>query len=161
MHTEHGDPAELRHRFWKAMGQSPFVMLQLDADPDSAAPMTAQLDPDASHEIWFFVSRSSHLAAMGPATATFTAKGHDTFARFHGMLSEEISRERKAKQWSKLAEAWFPGGQDDPDLLMLHMKLGDATIWAKAEIGTMGKAKMALGMDVRKAAIDVHAATQL
>jgi hypothetical protein len=44
---------------------------------------------------------------------------------------------------------------------MLHMKLGDATIWAKAEIGTMGKAKMALGMDVRKAAIDVHAATQL
>jgi hypothetical protein len=84
MHTEHGDPAELRHRFWKAMGQSPFVMLQLDADPDSAAPMTAQLDPDASHEIWFFVSRSSHLAAMGPATATFTAKGHDTFARFHG-----------------------------------------------------------------------------
>ena len=161
MHTEHGDPGDLRHRFWKAMGQSPFVMLQLDADPDSAAPMTAQLDPDASHEIWFFVSRSSHLAEMGPATATFTAKGHDTFARFHGVLSEETSRERKAKQWSKLAEAWFPGGQDDPDLLMLNMKLGDATIWAKAEIGTMGKAKMALGMDVHKAAVDVHAATQL
>ncbi len=161
MRTQQADPAEMRHTFWKAMKESPFVMLQLDADPDSAAPMTAQLDPDANHEIWFFVSRSGHLAPMGPATATFTSKGHDTFARFHGLLSEETSRERKDKEWSKLAEAWFPGGKDDPDLLMLHMKLGDATIWSKAELGMLGAAKMALGMDVRKEAVDSHVQTHL
>ncbi len=161
MRTQKADPAEMRDKFWKAMAESPFIMLQLDADPDSAAPMTAQLDRDANHEIWFFVSRSSHLAPMGPATATFTSKGHDTFARFHGLLSEETSRERKDKEWSKLAEAWFPGGKNDPDLLMLHMKLGDATIWSKAEIGMLGAAKMALGMNVRKEAVDTHVQTHL
>ena len=161
MRTQKADPAEMRDKFWKALAESPFIMLQLDADPDSAAPMTAQLDRDANHEIWFFVSRNSHLAPMGPATATFTSKGHDTFARFHGLLSEETSRERKDKEWSKLAEAWFPGGKNDPDLLMLHMKLGDATIWSKAELGMLGAAKMALGMNVRKEAVDTHVQTHL
>lgn len=123
-------------------------MLQLDADPDSAAPMTASLDRDANHAIWFFTSRDTRFAATGPATATFTSKGHDLFARFHGVLSEEAGRERLDKQWSNFVEAWFPGGKDDPNLLMLRMDLGGASIWA-GELGLVGTAKMALGLDVR------------
>jgi general stress protein 26 len=123
-------------------------MLQLDNDPDSAAPMTAQLDRDANHAIWFFTSRDNRFAAKGGATATFASKGHDVFARFHGVLSEETSRERLDKQWSTFVEAWFPGGKDDPNLLMLRLDLGDASIWA-SEMGVLGTAKMALGMDVR------------
>ncbi len=148
MNYGNGDPKELRHKFWNAFADSPFVMLQLDSDPDGAAPMTAQLDPDANHAIWFFTSRDNRFATKGPATATFSSKGHDVFARFHGVLSEENSRERLDKQWSNFVEAWFPGGKDDPKLLMLRMDLGDASIWA-GELGVIGMAKMAIGMDVR------------
>ena len=147
MNYDQGDPAELREKFWHAMTQSSVVMLQLDHDPESAAPMTAQLDKDADSAIWFFTSRNNRFAAMGPAVATFQSKGHDVFSRFSGVLSEETSRERLDKQWNNFVEAWFPGGKDDPDLLMLRMDLGEASIWV-GELGVINTARMMLGMDV-------------
>ena len=51
MQYDQGDPAELKEKFWSAMTQSSLVMLQLDGDQDSAAPMTAQLDKDANSAI--------------------------------------------------------------------------------------------------------------
>lgn len=160
MNYGNGNPKELRSKFWHAFADSPFVMLQLDGDPDSAAPMTAQLDRDASHAIWFFTSRDNRFAAKGPATGTFAGKGHDVFARFHGVLVEETSRERLDKQWSNFVEAWFPGGKDDPNLIMLRMDLGSASIWA-GELGLIGTAKMALGLDVRDEVVGQQAETTL
>ena len=147
MNYDQGDPAELREKFWHAMTQSPVVMLQLDQDRESAAPMTAQLDKTADSAIWFFTSRSSRFAAMGPATATFQSKGHNVFCRFSGVLSEESSAERLDKQWNNFVQAWFPGGKSDPDLLMLRIDLGEASIWA-GELGALNTARMMLGMDV-------------
>lgn len=161
MKTEQGNPAELKHDFWKAMTDSPFVMLQLDVDADSAAPMTAQLDKDANHEIWFFTSRSNRFASLGPATFTFASKDHAVFARVHGILTAETSRERLDKHWSRQVEAWFPGGKDDPDLLMLSMKLGDAAIWVASKMGVLGTARMMLGLDVREKAQQTRVDTQL
>ena len=154
------DPAELKQKFWKALADSPFVMLQLDADADSAAPMTAQLDEDANHAIWFFTSRSNRFAALGAATATFASKGHEVFARFAGMLEEETSAAVKDAHWNNFVEAWFPGGPNDPDLLMMRMDLGDASIWA-GDLGLLATAKMALGMNVRDEAEGSYAETAL
>lgn len=147
MKYDQGDPQELKDKFWKELASSMYVMLQLDVDPESAAPMTAQLDKDANHAIWFFTSRTNRFAEMGPATATYISKGHDLFARFSGNLVEETSRERFDKQWNNFVEAWFPGGKEDPNILMLRMDLGDASIWS-GETGVLNTVKMALGMDV-------------
>jgi general stress protein 26 len=147
MHYNQGDPTELKQKFWQAMTKSSFVMLQLDADQDSAAPMTAQLDEGANSAIWFFTGRDSRFAAMGSATATFQSKGHDVFCRFSGMLCEETSRDRLDKHWNNFVQAWFPGGKDDPNLLMIRMDLGEASIWA-GELGVIGTARMMLGMDI-------------
>jgi general stress protein 26 len=140
---------DLKGKFWKHLAASPFVMLEMDSDRDGAAPMTVQLDKDARHAIWFFTSKTGGYAKMGPATASFSAKGHDLFARFNGELVEETSRERLDMQWSKMVEAWFPGSKDDPNLLMLRMELDQAKIW-DSELGVIGTAKMLLGMDVRQ-----------
>lgn len=147
MKYDQGNPEELRGKFWKALASSPYVMLQLDADPDTAAPMTAQIDKGANSAIWFFTSRDNRFAAMGGATATFSSKGHDVFARFHGTLVEETDRALLDRHWNNFAAAWFPGGKEAPDLLFLRMDLGDASIWA-GELGIIGVAKMALGLDV-------------
>lgn len=147
MKYDQGDAAELTEKFWHAMTQSPFVMLQLSADPESAAPMTAQLDKDASSSIWFFTGRNGRFAEMGPATVTFQSKGHDVFSCFTGILHEETSRERLDKQWSNYVEAWFPEGKEDPNLLMVRMELGEASIWA-GELGVINTARMMLGLDV-------------
>ena len=149
MQYSQGKPDELTQKFWHALQASSFVMLQRDADPESAAPMTASLDKHANHAIWFFTGRDNRFAAKGPATATFASKGHDLFARFAGVLVEETDRARLDKQWSNFVGAWFPGGKQDPNLLFLRMNLGTASIWS-AEMGLLTTAKMALGMDVRE-----------
>ena len=142
-----GNAAELKDKFWHEMSGSSYVMLRLDAEPGNAAPMTASLDKHANHSIWFFAGRDSRWAELGAATASYAAKGHDLFARFAGTLTEETDPARLDKQWSNFVEAWFPGGKDDPNLLMLRMDLGGASIWA-GELGVVNTARMMLGMDV-------------
>ena len=155
-----GDAAELKETFWHEMASSSYVMLQLEADRASAAPMTASLDKHANHAIWFFASRDSRWTAQGAATATYASKGHDLFARFAGTLSEETDRARLDKQWSNFVEAWFPGGKTDPNLLFLRMDLGDAEIWS-GELGALATAKMALGMTIRDEVAGKHIETAL
>lgn len=160
MKYKEGKPEELKQKFWKALADSPFLFLQLDSDPHTAVPMTAQLDKDANSAIWFFTSRDHHFATGGMATATFAGKEHGIFARFDGDLREEPSRERLDKEWSNFVEAYFPGGKDDPNLLMLRMDLGQAEIW-NSNLGFLTTAKMALGKDVREEASDEHTTVKL
>ena len=85
------------------------------------------------------------LAAGGPATCTFAGKDHDLFARFQGTLSEEISRDRFEEEWSNFVSAYFPGGKDDPNLLMLRMDLGAAEIYRRlAPLADLADADAAL-----------------
>ena len=160
MQYKEGKADELKTKFWKAMADSPFVFLERTSQPVDAVVMTAQLDKDAESEIWFFTTKDHHLANMGPAIATFAGKDHEMFARFHGTLVEETSRERLEKQWNKVVEAWFPGGKDDPNLIMLRMDLGQAEIW-NSDLGMLTTAKMLLGKDVRDEARDEHVETTL
>jgi general stress protein 26 len=160
MKYHQGNADQLKEKFWQAFANSPFVFVSLQSTANDAVPMTAQLDKDANSAIWFFTSRDNHLAEMGPATCTFAGKDHDMFARFEGTLVEETSRERLDKQWSNFVEAWFPGGKDDPNLLMLRMDLGEAELWS-GDQGLLTTAKMALGMDVRKDTAGQHAEAPL
>lgn len=151
---------ELKQQFWEALADSPYLFLQLDSDPATAVPMTAELDENANGTIWFFTGRDHAFARSGPATATFAGKGHSVFARFKGTLAEETSRERLDKEWSNFAEAYFPRGKDDPNLLMLRMDLGEAEIWT-TDIGLVTTVRMALGQDVRDETREQHTETAL
>ncbi len=151
---------ELKQQFWESLADSPYLFLQLDADPQTAVPMTAALDENAKDAIWFFTGRDHAFARGGPATATFAGKDHEVFARFKGTLSEETSRERLDKQWSNFVEAYFPRGKDDPNLLMLRMDLAGAEIWT-TDVGLATTVRMALGRDVREETRDQHTETAL
>jgi general stress protein 26 len=152
--------SEIKEQFWASLSASPFVMLELDNAPHSAAPMTAQLDREAHGVLWFFTSRDGALARMGPATATFAAKDHGLFARFSGRLSEEKSRAVVEKHWSKAVAAWFPEGMNSPQVLLMRMDLGDASIW-NAKMGALTVTKMLLGINVRDEAKGQHTHTSL
>jgi general stress protein 26 len=158
--TPETDIDELKRKFWTSLASSPFVFLQLDGNPSTAVPMTAQLDKDANSAVWFFTRKGHPLSALGPATATFAGKDHDLFARFSGTLTVEPSRERLEKHWNTVIEAWFPDGKDDPELLMLRMDLGEAEIW-NSDLGVIDNVKMLLGFDTREDAKKEHAETAL
>ncbi len=155
MKYSEGKPDELKTKFWKALADSPFLFLQLDGQPDTAVPMSPQLDKDANSAIWFFTQTKSAFRALGPVTATFKEKDHGIYARFKGTLVEETSRERFDQFWNNFVAAWYDEGKNDPDILFLRMDLGEAEIW-NGDMGLLNTAKMALGMNVHDEAEEEH-----
>ncbi|MGJ3649527.1 pyridoxamine 5'-phosphate oxidase family protein [Sphingomonas sp. GlSt437] len=142
--TVTSDPAKILDQFLRELRSSPFVMIGLDDTPDHSQPMTAQLLDDEQHRWWFFTSRSNRLSIGGPAMAQFVAKGHDFFACVHGTLSESTDRDVIDRLWSNQVAAWFPGGKDDPDLLLLRYDLDSAEMW-KADAGLVSAVTQVFG----------------
>ena len=134
---------DIRHRFWTELSQSPFLMVGLRGSPDHSMPMTAQLDPGANHCFWFYTTRENRLAKGGPAMAQFAGKGHFLFACVDGTLVEEAD-----PAVIDLA-SWYPGGRQDPHLMMLRFDLGRAEIW-RADMSLGGMFRQMFGGDVRE-----------
>lgn len=147
---------DIRDEFWHAMEKSPFVMIRLEGGPGHAEPMTAQLDRDAHHAVWFYARRSNRIAAGGRAMAQFASKGHDVFACLDGTLVEETDPARKAKHWDNAAEAWFPDGKDDPELKMLRFDIAEAEVWT-ADPGLVGTFKLLTGSEMKAGEAGKHA----
>jgi len=150
----------IRTDFWKALEHSPFLMVHLRGDPAHSLPMTAQLDRNADHEFWFYTSRDNRLAAGGSAMAQFASKGHDLFACIAGTLQEETDPAVIDRYWSKQVEAWYPGGRNDPKLLMLRFELGDAEIWT-VDMGVKGFFKLMTGQTIPPQEAGRHAQVAL
>ena len=144
------DVDQLKKDLWKYMAASPFVMVGL-AGGGHSEPLTAQLDQDQVDTLWFFVARDNRLVRGGAAMAQFVSKGHDYFACLAGDLRQVEDRAMIDKLWSKLVEAWFPGGKDDPNLALLRFDIRDAELW-EADMSLAGKAKLLLGrpLDARE-----------
>lgn len=148
--------AEIRDRFWKELSESPYLMIGLKNGHEHSIPMTAQLDKDADHAFWFYTSRDNRLAPGGQAMAQFAGKDHHLFACINGTLVEETDPAIIDRYWTSENEAWYPGGRNDPDLLMLRFDLGTAEIWL-ADLSLKGVFKMMVGADVRGEMKNKHA----
>ena len=144
---QQADAHEVRARMWKKLAASPFVMVERVGVGEHAQPMTAQLDEDANHAIWFYTQRDNRLAQGGPAMVQFVSKDHKIFACIRGTLVAETDTATIERHWSNIVESWFPGGPRDPALLMLRFELDDAEIWEGDE-SYAGFFKMLLGWKI-------------
>lgn len=146
--------------FFKSLKSNPFVMIGLDDTPDHSQPMTAQIDGDNHDTLWFFTGRDNRLAIGGPAMAQYVAKGHDLFACVSGTLTPDNDPVMIDRLWSRAVEAWFPGGKDDPNLLLMRFALDHAEIW-EADVSLSGMAKMLFGGTVTPSEAGSHAEVSL
>lgn len=154
------DQDAIKQDMWKAMADSPFVMIGLDGDHRHSEPMTAQLDPDADGKFWFYTTTDNRIAQGGAAMAQFVAKGHDLFACIAGTLTREIDPAIIDRYWSDDVAAWYDGGRDDPRLLMLRFELDDAEIWER-DRSLKGALKRLTGQTVERDDAGEHAEVAL
>lgn len=136
--------SSIREEMWKAIADSPFMMIGLSERNDHSLPMTAQLDPDANGNLWFYTSIDNRIAAGGSAMAQFVSKGHDLFACISGTLVHETNPAVIDRHWSKQVEAWYDQGRNDPALKMMRFELDDAEVWT-AHLDLKGKFKLVMG----------------
>jgi general stress protein 26 len=146
-------PQELEIQFWAALKTDMTMMVGVDGQEDGhARPMTAQIEGEKG-PIWFFTSTESTLAklAIGDnrAIATFVSKGHDLFATVHGKLAVNNDRAVVDRLWNHHIAAWYQGGKQDPNLLLLRLDAEQAEIWLDGSSLFAGL-KMLMGSDPKQ-----------
>jgi len=97
-------------------------------------PMTTQNGKnDEGDRLWFFMSRRSDpvsdLASEPTVNISYADPGADSYVSVSGTARVVEDAARKRALWSKMTEAWFPGGVDDPDLALVEVDIVHAHYW--------------------------------
>ena len=97
-------------------------------------PMTTQnKELGADDSLWYFMSRSSHpvedLATEPTVNVAFADPGSDTWVSVSGEAAVVNDRAKVEQLWSKIDEAWFKGGPQDPDLALVQVRIVHANYW--------------------------------
>lgn len=150
------DTQKIENAFWKSLRSDMTVMLVLcEYADDRARPMTAQIDGDEDKgPIYFFGGKDSSLYQKLDNTSvkaefTLVPKGHDLFAAVEGELSVSHDNAVLERLWNPFVAAWYPGGKDDPNLVLLKMELSDAKVWLNSNSLVAG-IKMLFGVDPKE-----------
>lgn len=96
-------------------------------------PMTTQNKDLAEGKLWFFMSRKSgpvgDLEADPIVNMSYADPGSDTYVSVSG-TAQVVNDLTKARElWNTAAEAWFPGGAEDPDLALVSVRIEHAHYW--------------------------------
>ena len=95
--------------------------------------MTLNGNRDRGAVLWFFMSRSgdpvADLQAASDVNVAYADPGNDTYVSVAGKAGVVEDVGRKRELWSALAQAWFPGGPEDPDLALVAVAVADAEYW--------------------------------
>jgi general stress protein 26 len=140
-----GTTQEIEARFWKALEGDRTLMLGLDGVEDGHAwPLVAHVDAERG-PLWFFTDRDeaivSALAQGNRAIAAFAAKEFDLFASLRGTLQRSHDRLAIDRLWSRRIGARFPGGKNDPALVLLRLDVESAEVW-RAGSGPLTRARL-------------------
>ncbi len=117
------------------------VMLGSPDQDQHMQPMAPQVDEDAGI-IYFYSDNTSELGKAvlkSPCIVHMCHIDGDYQACVRGTLHPYQDKSTIDKFWSPMVDAWYPGGKDDPKMLMLKFVPHDAAIWAsdKSTIGVM------------------------
>ena len=82
----------------------------------------AELDADGS--VWLISDRHAAKVAEveGDVQVNFTMQSKTMFVSLSGTASPVEDRAKVAKLWKEPWKVWFPGGKEDPNLLLLRIK---------------------------------------
>ena len=129
------DDREMEEKFWKALKDSPFVMLGIEGARDGATqPMSANFEDEDRERgcLWFFTANDHDFTrALGQSSrgiAAYSAKGHGLFASIRGTLVIDNDRATIDRLWNPILAQWYEG-KDDPKLALVRFDLDDAKIW--------------------------------
>lgn len=128
--------AQAREKLWALIKDIRFSMFTVRHANGHlhSRPMTTQnaaVDEDSS--LWFFMSRASEpvadLARDPNVNVAYADVGADSYVSVSGRAAVVEDLEKKRQLWTKMAQAWFPGGAEDADLALVQVKITHADYW--------------------------------
>lgn len=114
------------------MDDMPIAMLTTTSADGSfrSVPMAKQqVEPSA--ELWFITARGTqHVAdvqARPQVGLTFSSR--DAWVSVHGRAAVVDDLDKLRELWNSFAEAWLPGGPEDPDAVLLRVDVDGGEYW--------------------------------
>jgi general stress protein 26 len=109
----------------------PIAMLTtFGAEGPRSVPMARQ-EVEPSAEMWFISARdTAHTRAIEQeprVSLTFSAR--DSWVAVYGRAAVVDDRAKLGELWNTFAEAWLPGGPDDPNAVLIRVDVEHGEYW--------------------------------
>lgn len=103
-----------------------------------AHPMTTQ-EAEFDGDAWFVLGATSETAtnARERPRVNVSYAGDSGWVSLAGTAEVSSDPARKKELWNRFVEAWFPQGQDDPDVQVLRVRAESAQYWESPGTVTM------------------------
>jgi general stress protein 26 len=142
---------DARQELWERLESvRPTMLTTLDVDGTTlrSRPMWTQGDSfDGS--LWFLAGDDSALAselAQSPNVClSYAAPDKDLYVSVSGRAELVDDRAKAEELWNVYAEAWFPGGVDDPNLKLIRVDVERAQYWEDKKPKVLQFAEIVLG----------------
>jgi general stress protein 26 len=90
----------------------------------------ARVEPDG--DLWFFTGRDTsktHEIEANPDVLIVCQNDHTRYLSVSGTASIVADRARAAELWRETYRPWFPQGVDDPNLVLISVRIREAEFW--------------------------------
>lgn len=127
---------ELRHKAWSRLKALGVVQLTTcDGRGRLQSRPLAIQQADFEGVLWFFIARSSDIAAEVERNPRVNACCMDADEGFYLSVSGDarLLRDKAMVRdlWNSTSSAWFPGGLEDPELTLLKIAVDHAEVWSR------------------------------
>jgi general stress protein 26 len=139
--TEHTEQLETVRSIMKGVRTAMLTTVAADGTLH-AHPMTTQ-ETEFDGDAWFVMGATSETAvnARERPRVNVAYAGDSGWVSLAGTAELSSDPARKKELWNRFVEAWFPGGQDDPDVQVMRVRAESAQYW-----DSPGKVSMVVSM---------------
>ena len=103
-----------------------------DGAPLHARPM-AHRKVEGDGDLWFFTKKDSRkveeISADPQTLVSFADPSHQTFVSITGRSTVVADRARVKALWNEIYRAWFPGGPEDDNVVLIRVEAEHAEYW--------------------------------
>ena len=104
-----------------------------DKDGSLRSRPLATLQLDDQGQLWFFTSASSPKAdeveQHSSVNVSYAHPDRQDYVSVSGVAQILRDKDKMKQLWTPWIKPWFPGGLDDPDLVLLKVKIQEAEYW--------------------------------
>lgn len=111
------------------------ICMMTTANPDGSMdsrPMAVQ-DTPFDGTMWFLTRNTSdkinEIAQDQHVTLTFAEPSNSKYISLKGRASVNQDRAKIHELWNAMYKAWFPKGEDDPEIAVLRVDVHEANYW--------------------------------
>ncbi len=108
------------------------MLTTLDEGILRSRPMITQ-QTEFDGDLWFFTDVQTHkvdeIMRDNRVNVSYALPEANTYVSVSGTAEFSTDEDKMAQLWDPLLKAWFPGGLDDPNLILLKVNVERAEYW--------------------------------